>query len=851
MITRILTNIKICDLILLRNCNNNIIVHRYHSHPESTTPEEKEKQIQYFNQSDEKNNIEIKRFFDRVAEDAGNKLNARNDSMKVFTEKLENWTEDSLQLGTDFFMTALMSRDDLKNNWERDWFCWGAMTGTDDPRLNRILEKGLADNHCHLGAAVPNFDLNWIAMMNNISLADKFRGKEYNEITLDKDLSNKELMVLVILLRLFLFQECNNIDTSKRNEVSSPKDLCIDEKQEIITKNDEVVANIDRCICRIPVAASDIQALINSYRIFFSPEIDVGSDKGTVDYAIPGKYQPWKSEPFFALSGERFLMYHSFKNVYAKNESTKFTRYYLAYLAIKHRIRSFFVQKNETSGFQNFQDHQNRKAHFLRQRMLKTLQFRIPLTAFYHNKSIKLFEVRECFTSNKSIRQLLEDYARISDPLQGIDAQVNRVKGIKPELITGLHFVMAFKKSSYSLSKFDTTEYLRYRHQEKRREVKKEALSLEKYFSRYEIDKRYPITGIDALSAELECPPEVFAQAYRFLRAECNKYHQTLLDTHANGHIFRATFHVGEMFLDVINGLRTVFEAIKFLELQRGDRLGHGMVLGINPRDFYRNKRVIHIRQQDYLDNIIWSLHMIGRYGLDVPHSLIEHFHNEYNRYFMAIYKTNYIPYEMYYWAYKLRADNPKRYFDNKEKHFHPLTDWDKYAFGKRRLEIGTTNLPDDVFNLNRDYHYSPKVKREGRKVIAVNIENSYIQLAEQLQKKMREMVAEKGIGVECNLTSNLRIGPFNDYSEHPIFNMFAIDENEKHKFDKNLFVSINTDDPGVFNTTLENEYAVLLSALLNQKDEQGKRKYTDTQIYEWLDKVREMGMNQSFLKVD
>jgi hypothetical protein len=242
---------------------------------------------------------------------------------------------------------------------------------------------------------------------------------------------------------------------------------------------------------------------------------------------------------------------------------------------------------------------------------------------------------------------------------------------------------------------------------------------------------------------------------------------------------------------------------------------------------------------------------MIGRYGLDVPHSLIEHFHNEYNRYFMAIYKTNYIPYEMYYWAYKLRADNPKRYFDNKEKHFHPLTDWDKYAFGKRRLEIGTTNLPDDVFNLNRDYHYSPKVKREGRKVIAVNIENSYIQLAEQLQKKMREMVAEKGIGVECNLTSNLRIGPFNDYSEHPIFNMFAIDENEKHKFDKNLFVSINTDDPGVFNTTLENEYAVLLSALLNQKDEQGKRKYTDTQIYEWLDKVREMGMNQSFLKVD
>jgi hypothetical protein len=71
----------------------------------------------------------------------------------------------------------------------------------------------------------------------------------------------------------------------------------------------------------------------------------------------------------------------------------------------------------------------------------------------------------------------------------------------------------------------------------------------------------------------------------------------------------------------------------------------------------------------------------------------------------------------------------------------------------------------------------------------------------------------------------------------------------EKIKECPQLFVSINTDDQGVFGTSLENEYALLAIAMEKEKDKKGKPKYSQTMIYEWLDKIREMGLEQSFKK--
>lgn len=89
-------------------------------------------------------------------------------------------------------------------------------------------------------------------------------------------------------------------------------------------------------------------------------------------------------------------------------------------------------------------------------------------------------------------------------------------------------------------------------------------------------------------------------------------------------------------------------------------------------------------------------------------------------------------------------------------------------------------------------------------------------------------------------------IGTIKKYDQHPIvrFNSRKL----KQAFPgMSLSVSINTDDQGVFDTLLENEYALMVLALEKAKDEEGNKLYDIEDIYEWLNYVREMGIEQSF----
>lgn len=101
------------------------------------------------------------------------------------------------------------------------------------------------------------------------------------------------------------------------------------------------------------------------------------------------------------------------------------------------------------------------------------------------------------------------------------------------------------------------------------------------------------------------------------------------------------------------------------------------------------------------------------------------------------------------------------------------------------------------------------------------------------------------------NPSSGFLIGTFKDYAKHPILSFY--NRNLTNDFDRlqdcpQLSVSVNTDDQGVFSTSLENEYSLLANALENAVDEDGHYIYNRTMIYSWIDDIRKMGINQSFL---
>lgn len=116
--------------------------------------------------------------------------------------------------------------------------------------------------------------------------------------------------------------------------------------------------------------------------------------------------------------------------------------------------------------------------------------------------------------------------------------------------------------------------------------------------------------------------------------------------------------------------------------------------------------------------------------------------------------------------------------------------------------------------------------------------------LVSKIQNKMIRIIAEKGIAIECNPTSNIRIGPFMQYENHPItkFNDYHLNLNSKTP---KIMVSINTDDLGVFNTSLSHEYALLLEALKRQRHR--NENYNDEELYDYIDYIRENGIRMSF----
>ncbi|HEY1742995.1 MAG TPA: adenosine deaminase, partial [Granulicella sp.] len=69
--------------------------------------------------------------------------------------------------------------------------------------------------------------------------------------------------------------------------------------------------------------------------------------------------------------------------------------------------------------------------------------------------------------------------------------------------------------------------------------------------------------------------------------------------------------------------------------------------------------------------------------------------------------------------------------------------------------------------------------------------------LSAQFDPELVEVLAEKQIPLEINVTSNIRTGCCPNFDEHPL----------RHYFDSGLMVTLNSDDPPMFGSNLLEEY--------------------------------------------
>lgn len=752
-------------------------------------------------------------------------LTVENNKPVCIYGNLLRFREMTKYIEEDLLVCAYLAMRYKRCRYMQKDFAWNVTVQHNNVQLRRILEKGISENHFHLYGSAASFHLIWIELMNRAGQGNML-------VRLDKEFREKQRMTrehysvnyledsfAVRVLKAALLRAC-----FIRYYIEGPlKDNELCWIKEILSGGIETEAYIQ-----------DIQEWIDYIKMW----IFIKSGREEVDYAL------YKTEildntdaEYLWVSGERWLMYQMLKDELLNKIPEIYCQWFYAYLVIKQNIRVELIQTNDTVGFENFSIYNDRKGVYRNyDKMIESAVY-----GSVENGNIKSLEIR--ITPGKSAE---ENVKRIND----IESVIQNTKRGTRFPQSAYYFVFHFTKCEDADAKKKSFEGRYCRHYKKRCDLVKQANGIARFRESYR-QAASRVLGIDACSQEIGCRPEVFAVIFRFLTEH---FPEETIGAESVKQL-RMTYHVGEDFLDIVDGLRAVDEAVRFLNLKCGDRIGHGTVLGIDVKKWYQFKHnTILITQQDYLDNIVWLYHKLREYEINGFDILRDEILKKFDYYFSLIYSSSQSKEHIqtnihtYYEAWKLRGDDPELYvtkrFDKNEIYCR------EWIVNRKYPEEFENREREEVSQLYYMYHYDEMVRRKGQRSEQIFISPTYVEAVVAVQKVMQKWFAMKGICIETNPSSNLAISTINGYEEHPIVQMYNKDltwDREKLEACSQINVSINTDDKGVFHTSLENEYALMACALEKVKDEKGNNIYNRQMVYQWIDNIREMGNLQAF----
>lgn len=384
------------------------------------------------------------------------------------------------------------------------------------------------------------------------------------------------------------------------------------------------------------------------------------------------------------------------------------------------------------------------------------------------------------------------------------------------------------------------------------------------------VDLRALLRGIDVAGNENHLPIEVFAPAIRVLRSALFPQHYPIEKRLRQPFV---TLHAGEDFSHILSGIRAIDEAVTFCEYHPGDRIGHGLAIGINPYEWAKRQHSCYIPIREYLDNLVWSYQRgfeLGHQASKFQATLLR-IQEKIRLYSLLVYNEEYSPTQLHQ-AWLLRRNCPDML--NKEHGVLGLEkpiwlpDWAKLQkctdidkprpFGKQEQEIWRHYLDEKPANKKEDWvhiQYYPALPvtkglidmptlAHSRKDYLTNED---LEFYEALQDLMLEKFSQNQWVLEACPTSNIYIGRLECYEEHPIFRWHPPKKealqvgNSANRFGLRrgpVRVCINTDDAGLMPTTLENEHRIIKEIAISHY------KVSDQDATIWIDSIRQTGVD-------
>ncbi|MBF8448344.1 adenosine deaminase [Aeromonas dhakensis] len=306
------------------------------------------------------------------------------------------------------------------------------------------------------------------------------------------------------------------------------------------------------------------------------------------------------------------------------------------------------------------------------------------------------------------------------------------------------------------------------------------------------------IRGVDAAANEMHAPPELFGPLFRVL---------------AKSGIAHFTYHVGEDFPHLISGIRSIDDALRFLPLRNGDRLGHCTAIGITPDIWKRSlpSSLSMTKETRLLDLVfIWrelrNHPQLLRYASDAAIEAVRLAHKVFSL-------EDEISITTLEQVFDLRGvlaesegllgelDGPLKPESLWLEEYERARELAKVAGMKRPLKLYQQWLTDD------------NVRKQRNEYIDVTLEYLPDEALVSLQQAVMAKMADRNIAIECPPTSNTRISQYRDVSEHHIFRWMGL-PGEAIEGDVPMSICLGSDDPGIFAADLKSEFYHLFVVL-------------------------------------
>lgn len=785
-------------------------------------------------------------------------------------DKVEIWNLLGRMMATDILIVAFFVEIGLTEVFYLDGQTGGILLA--DKTLEKIMQKGLAETHLHFNAGA-EFNYLWQEVMDlrkwEEPLLNDKKYKEYCE--------KNRIPFPFPVYRLLWGEYLENVNSRTFRTFL---------REEYMEEDEKLLSELMHC-------------LLTGKTDEFTPEWK----KMYSNFIWKWKnwYTDQKEEFLFSTVYRKFQKYNTysemiflFKSLIYFNDhpdAVEERRLFLQYIRIKNIYFSDFVQSNQIQGLENLGTYYGNMSDRFYNAVNALQRYDVIFKSIAHNTYLRKLEIRiapgiKIYSDDKyydyenvryeirkryliQIREVLQVYRKhmLSNigliewtgdrrQLEPLDILYRDGKNALPTLGIVIHFI----KQDFVDNRIGDTCWIQKKSEinsySKHIRVWREALVkcarvLEELRSEIPYFAEY-VVGIDATSGENRTEPWVFAPLYAGIR---NRRITRPALKDLSGNIMKInnigfTYHVGEEYRHLLSGLRHIDEVIEHFHYKAGDRLGHAIALGTDIKQWTEENETVIIPIQEHMENLIWLWGNLiyRRWGIGINAEALEGRILELAK---TIYgNINGLTVHMLYEAYmsKFRLNYEAQFerlrvspyiLDHEDSENCREGGWHHFCrFYNVSQPYGIMWTADKIFCTN----FCPLFYSRLMQPIFVHVELDEWKILSKVQDYVLQKVEKNGIYVEVNPTSNLAVGDTKTLFSPHILNLNSKGLASEKSANHEVLVTVNSDDPVIFNTNSENELSYVYHALTYQG-------YKKESVLEWIDKVRGMGMDSSFVK--